>query len=132
MIALVRERWPDAVTARLDDAIFFSLDEKHWPNFATIVWSDAFDEGMPSKLSRPGVYRVNVGVSKEDFERLVGAQADPDHAAFDRYVPHPVYARQRWISIVNPSDATVRESLLPLIGESHDRLLAQRERRRPT
>ena len=131
MIALVRQRWPHAVTATLDDAIFFSLDEKHWPNFATIVWSDAFDEGMPSKLSRPGVYRVNVGVSKDAFQRLVGSQTDPDYAALGQYVPHPVYARQRWISIVNPSDATVRDSLLPLIGEAHDRLVAQRERRQP-
>lgn len=126
MIALLRDRWPDAVTATIEGAIFFSLDEKHWPNFATIVWSDAFDEGGPSKLSRPGVFRVNVGVTKETFQRLVGSQTEPDYAAFDRYVPHPVYARQRWVSIVNPSHATVRDSLLPLIADAHDRLASRR------
>lgn len=130
MTGLVRERWPDAVTAEIEGAIFFSLDEKHWPNFATIVWQDDFDEGAVSQLTeRPGVYRVNVGVDKETFTRLVGSAADPDYSAFDRFLPHPVYAKQRWISILNPSHATVREELMPLIGAAHDRLVAGRERR---
>ena len=129
MIGLIRERWPDAVTAEIEGAIFFSLDEKHWPNFATIVWQDDFDEGAVSRLTeRPGVYRVNVGVDKEAFARLVGSAADPDYSAFDRFLPHPVYAKQRWISILNPSHATVREELMPLIGAAHDRLVAGRER----
>jgi hypothetical protein len=34
----------------------FSLDESHWPNYATLVWTDAFDMGEPSKLWRPGVF----------------------------------------------------------------------------
>ena len=132
MIGLIRERWPDGVTAEIEGAIFFSLDEKHWPNFATIVWQDDFDEGAVSKLTeRPGVYRVNVGVDQEAFARLVGGAADPDYAAIDRFLPHPVYARQRWISILNPSHATVREELLALIEAAHDRLAAQRKRQRP-
>lgn len=126
MIGLIRDRWPDAATAEIEGAIFFSLDEKHWPNFATIVWQDDFDEGAVSNLTaRPGVYRVNVGVDKEAFPRLVGSAADPDYAAFDRFLPHPVYARQRWISILNPSHATVRDTLLPLIADAHQRLVAR-------
>jgi hypothetical protein len=34
----------------------------------------------------------------------------PDYAAFDRFVPHPVYAKQRWISVLHPSHATVGET----------------------
>ena len=129
MIRLIQERWPDAAVARIDGAIFFSLDDKHWPNFATIVWKDDFDEGAVSNLTaRAGVYRVNVGVDRETFTRLVGSLTDADYAAFDRFLPHPVYARQRWISILNPSDATVVEELLPLISAAHDRLVAQHER----
>ena len=132
MIGLIRERWPDAVTAAIEGAIFFSLDEKHWPNFATIVWQDDFDEGAVSRLTeRPGVYRVNVGVDREAFSRLVDGATEPDYAAFDRFLPHPVYAKQRWISILNPSHATAREELMPLIGMAHDRLVAQRLRQRP-
>ena len=74
---------------------------------------------------------MSVSVTKKNFQGLIGAQTDPDQAVCDRYVPHPVYARQRWISIVNPSDATVHASLLPLIAESHHRLVATHERRRP-
>jgi hypothetical protein len=125
MIQLVRDAFPDAVVARIDSAAFFSLDEKHWPNFATVVWTDEHDEGAPSNLARPGVYRVNVGVDRETFQRLIGSIADPDYAAFDRFVPHPVYAKQRWISILNPSHETVREALMPLIAAGHDRLVAR-------
>ncbi len=39
MLQLIRDAFPDAVVARIDSAAFFSLDEKHWPNFATIVWT---------------------------------------------------------------------------------------------
>ena len=126
MLNLIRDAYPDAVVAEIDSAAFFSLDEKHWPNFATVVWTDEHDEGAPSNLAREGVYRVNVGVDRETFQRLVGGMTNPDYAAFDRFVPHPVYAKQRWISILNPSRETVRETLMPLIQQGHDRLAARR------
>jgi hypothetical protein len=128
MIQLIRDTFPDAVIARIDSAVFFSLDEKHWPNFATVVWTDEHDEGTPSNLARPGVYRVNVGVDRETFERLVGSLENPDYARFDRFVPHPVYAKQGWISVLNPTHATVREALVPLIVSGHDWLAARRQR----
>lgn len=126
MIQLIRDAFPDAVVAQIDSAAFFSLDESHWPNFATVVWTDEHDMGTPSNLARDGVYRVNVGVDRETFTSLVGGQADPDYAALDRFVPHPVYAKQRWISVLNPSHATVRETLMPLIAAGHDRLAHRR------
>jgi hypothetical protein len=128
MLRLIRDEFPDAVVATLDSAAFFSLDEKHWPNFATVVWTDEHDEGAPSNLAREGVYRVNVGVDRETFQRLVGSITHPEYAALDRFIPHPVYARQRWISVLNPSHQTVRTSLMPLIAAGHDRLVAQRAR----
>jgi hypothetical protein len=76
------------------------------------------------------VFRLNIGVGRETFDRLVGAMEAPDHAALDRILPHPVYAKQLWISILNPSDATLRDVVLPLIAESHDRLAAVRARHR--
>jgi hypothetical protein len=79
---------------------------------------------------RPGVFRLNIGVGRETFERLVGSMEAPDYAALDRLLPHPVYARQLWISILNPSDATFRDVVLPLIAEAHDRLAAVRARHR--
>jgi hypothetical protein len=126
----ILEAWPDTDVVEALGAAFFSLDpEKHWPNFATIVTTDEHDEGAPSHLSRSGVFRLNIGVGRATFERLVGSMEEPDYAAFDRFLPHPVYAKQLWISILNPSDATFRDVVLPLLTEAHDRLAATRARR---
>jgi hypothetical protein len=127
----IREAWPETDVVEALGATFFSLDaEKHWPNFATIVTTDEHDDGAPSNLSRPGVFRLNIGVSRETFKRVVGSMTEPDYAAFDRLLPHPVYAKQLWISILNPSDARFRDVVLPLLTEAHDRLAAQRARHR--
>jgi hypothetical protein len=125
----ILETWPETDVVEALGATFFSLDaERHWPNFATIVTTDEHDDGTPSKLSRPGVFRLNIGVQRETFQRLVGAMAEPDYAAFDQVLPHPVYAKQLWISILNPSDPTFRDVVLPLLTEAHDRLAAARAR----
>ena len=120
----------DVVTAM--GATFFSLDpEKHWPNFATIVTTDEHDEGAPSNLTaRPDAFRLNIGVSRETFQRLVGDAVDPDFAAFDRLLPHPVYARQLWICILNPTASTFETVVRPLLQDAHDRVAATRARRR--
>ncbi len=125
----ILEIWPDTDVVEALGAAFFSLDaETHWPNFATIVTTDEHDEGAPSNLSRPGVFRLNIGVGRETFQRLVGAMDEPDYAAFEQVLPHPVYAKQLWISILNPSDATFRDVVMPLLTEAHDRLAAARAR----
>jgi hypothetical protein len=127
----ILETWPGTDVVEIPGADFFSLDaEKHFPNFATIVWTDEFDDGTPSELSREGAFRLNLGVSRGTFERLVGSVTDPDYAAPDRLLPHPVYAKQLWISILNPTDATFRDLVMPLLTEAHDRLAAQRARHR--
>jgi hypothetical protein len=125
----ILDTWPETDVVEALGAAFFSIDpEKHWPNFATIVTTDEHDEGAPSRLTRAGAYRLNIGVGRPTFERLVGSVAEPDHAAFDRILPHPVYAKQLWISILNPSEATFRDVVLPLLAEAHDRLAAARAR----
>jgi hypothetical protein len=123
--------YPESVVATALGATFFSLDEQHRPNFATIVTTDEHDMGTPSNLARPDVFRLNLGVGKATFERLVGSMDDPDFAALDRIIPHPVYAKQRWIAILNPSQATFEHTIKPLIAEAHDRLATQRRRRQP-
>jgi hypothetical protein len=114
--------YPDTIVAHAMGATFFSPDERQWPNFATIVTTDEHDMGTPSDLARDGVFRLNLGVGRETFERLVGGMTDPDYAALDTVIPHPVYAKQRWIAILNPSRATFDELVKPLIHEAHARL----------
>ena len=122
----ITSTYPETRIASAMGATFFSLTDRHWPNFATIVTTDEHDIGAPSNLAREGVFRLNVGVGRDTFRRLVGSIGDPDHAELDRILPHPVYAKQRWISILNPSRSTFDDVLKPLIGEAHDRLAPPR------
>lgn len=87
----ITETFPGADVVTALGATFFSLDpEKHWPNFATIVTTDEHDMGSPSNLSaKPDVYRLNIGVSGETFDRLVGGSTEPDYAALYRVLPTP-------------------------------------------
>jgi hypothetical protein len=125
----ILDTWPETDMVSALGASFFSLDpEKHFPNFATIVTTDEHDEGAPSNLARPGVFRLNIGVGRATFERIVDASGNVDYAAVDRVFPHPVYARQLWVSIINPSHATFRDAVMPLLTEAHDRLAATRAR----
>jgi hypothetical protein len=125
----ITNTYPETVVAEAMGARFFSLDARHWPNFATIVTTDEHDMGSPSNLARDGVFRLNVGVGKATFERLVGAMTDPDYAALDAVLPHPVYAKQRWIAILNPSRQTFDDVVKPLIDEAHERLARPKGRR---
>ena len=124
--ALISERYPGVFVAQAMNASFFSLNEKSWPNFATIVTTDEHDTA--SNLARPGFFRLNLGVSGATFERLVGDRTEPDYTASDRILPHPDYAAQHWISIVNPTAATLEDVVLPLLDEAHGRLAAQQAR----
>ena len=120
--------FPGVDVVTIEGGSFFSLDaEKHWPNFATIVWTDEFDQSS-EVLRQPGVFRLNMGVSRATFDRLIESDTEPDFTALDRILPHPVYARQLWLSILNPSESTFQEVVIPLLTEAHDRLAAQRAR----
>ena len=124
--AYITTAYPATVVAQAMNAWFFSLDESHWPNFATIVTTDKHDQA--SNLERPGVFRLNIGVGKDTFVRLVGDRledASIDYTVLDTVLPHPVYAAQRWVSILNPSDATFEATVKPLLEEAYRRLERQ-------
>jgi hypothetical protein len=105
---------------------FFSLDEKHWPNFATIVTTDEHD--TDSNLSRPDVFSLNIGVDRSTFEQVARLAPEPDYTTLDRLLPHPVYARQHWICFLNPSPSRFDEVVIPLLRLAHDRLATVRAR----
>ena len=107
-------------TAVAEDNIFFFYDPTQMFPFATLMVNDVNDQF--SDLNRPGVYRLNIGVDKETFVALVGdGEGEYDYIAFDTIMPHPVYGRQRWICIVNPSDATFAEKIQPLLAQAYER-----------
>jgi hypothetical protein len=130
IVEYIRETYPETDILESGGTWFFSFDpERHFPNYATIVTNNDYDDG--SDLDREGVFRLNLGLTRPTFERLVGAQMGdatraPDYTALDTLLPHPTYAAQLWVSILNPSATTWREVVVPLIAEAHDRLAAQR------
>ncbi|MET3493410.1 DUF6194 family protein [Variovorax boronicumulans] len=111
-----------------DNTFFFQGADNKFP-FATIVTKDS-ESDSASKLNRPGVFRLNLGVGKETFRALFGEQeqASIDFAALDRLMPHPVYAKMYWVSVINPSDKTF-ETVKPLIAEALS-LAAARDKRK--
>jgi hypothetical protein len=88
--------------------------------FATIVTKDYGDFDCASNLDRTGVFRLNIGVSKETYESLFDPSAEHDFTALDRLMPHPVYGRYHWVCILNPSEATF-ETLMPFLREAYSR-----------
>lgn len=100
--------------------------------FATIVVKDyeGFDE--LSDLDRPGVFRLNLAVGRDRFQRLLGySPADygdrrsaVDHAVLDRFLPHPSYAAQGWVCVLNPGVRTSEEARV-LLGEAHARAVSR-------
>ncbi|MEV4460536.1 DUF6194 family protein [Microbispora sp. NPDC049633] len=100
--------------------------------FATIVVTDYEGFDTASDLNRPGVFRVNIGVGRAVFEELLGypPAAHPahhdavDYRAPDRILPHPVYAAQSWICVLNPGDATA-ERVRTLLTGAHARAAAR-------
>jgi Family of unknown function (DUF6194) len=86
--------------------------------FATIVTKDYGDFDNRSNLNRPGVFRLNVGVSSQTYRGLFPTDGDHDFTALDTLMPHPVYGGQHWVSVLNPSEATF-EKLRPLLDEAY-------------
>ncbi|QAT88523.1 hypothetical protein EJ065_6998 [Corallococcus coralloides] len=99
------------------DLFFFAGDERKFP-FATIVTRDT-ELDHHSELDRDGVFRLNLGLSKESFQKLF-PDPDPnvDYADLDVLLPHPTYARMFWLSVLNPSHETLR-LLRPYLKEAH-------------
>jgi hypothetical protein len=105
------------------DTFVFAGEEKRMP-FATIVIKDYPDFDTESDLDRPGVFRLNIGVGKARFTELLGYPpaehashaGEFDYTAFDKLTPHPVYAVQAWVSIVNPGPETTELAASLLIG----------------
>jgi hypothetical protein len=111
------------------DTFFIHHEDKHRFPFATIVTKDYGDFDNLSNLNREGVFRLNIGVSKETFQSLFAGDDPHDHMALDRLMPHPVYASNHWVSVLNPSDETFA-SLRPLLEEAYGIAAARVGRRK--
>jgi len=108
---------------------FFFVGDDHRLSFVTIANSDNEYDDV-SNLDRDQVFRVNIGVSKETFTKLIG-ETDPesvDYSALNVFLPHPHYARQNFISILNPAGENVAKTKA-LIEEAYAIAAARYKRR---
>jgi hypothetical protein len=118
---------------------FFFVGADRMLPFATIAHGDnEFDR--VSDLDRAGVYRLNLGVSRETYRSLFGpepprlgpsgiVETGHDFTVLDRILPHPHYAPQSWICVLSPSDETFRV-VQPLLAEAYHRAVARAARSR--
>ena len=99
--------------------LFFFVGDDHRLPFVTIANSDS-DYDSVSNLNRDGVFRINIGVSRKTFNNLIGeAHAEPiDYSVLNTFLPHPEYAKQNFVCILNPSGKNV-ETTKQLIMEAH-------------
>jgi hypothetical protein len=110
----------DVISTPEGDGMFFSVNrETHWPNFATIVTSDRHDMEQNSNLTARGLFRLNLGIGPEEFKKRFPVEADHDYTATDVLFPHPTYAAQRWVGIVNPTQATFEDEIKPLLDVAY-------------
>ncbi|HZQ08027.1 MAG TPA: DUF6194 family protein [Anaerolineae bacterium] len=120
-------------TTNLGYTFFFYGAERMLP-FATIASSGNEYERI-SNLDRPGVFRLNIGVSKATFQSLFGADkvdvSNYDYTALDRIMPHPDYAAQSWICVLNPSQATF-ERVRTWLAEAYELARGRAARRAKT
>src|SRR4051794_545779 len=107
---------PNVETSEALGYIFFFVGSEQKMPFATLATQDnEYDQA--SNLDRPDVFRLNIGVSRETYRSLFGPQpaaaeamgvvaTGHDFAALDQIMPHPTYAPQSWVCVLNPSEAT--------------------------
>jgi uncharacterized protein DUF6194 len=124
-----------------------SLPPDHRFPFVTIVTSDIYDQF--SNLNRPSVFRLNIGIGKQTFRSLFGkpklpsdresaaedsdsgddeSDSDYDFTALDQLMPHPVYGRMYWVSVLNPTDETFNTKVRPLLAEAYDMVVSKYDR----
>ena len=141
VVALTASEESGAPAAAWGDSFFFYDPEGNLPEnrrlpFATVVIHDYAGWDTESNLDRDGIFRVNIAIGRSGFERLLGyppatqsaRQAEFDYAATDVLLPHPLYASQGWVSILNPGDQTSAQ-LRDLLDEAHGLAAGRRARR---
>ncbi|MFZ5655813.1 MAG: DUF6194 family protein [Pseudomonadota bacterium] len=96
--------------------------------FATLKAKDGNND-RASALNRPGVFRLNIGITKPTYRALFGTPpARPaaggvvdtghDFTALDTVTPHPVYGWMSWLCVLNPSSQTFQQ-IRPLLDEAY-------------
>ena len=124
----IRKTFADIQIVESDGNFFIShgpggkVPEDAFP-FATLVTTDVYDK--LSSLSRPGVYRLNIGVSRLTFRALFkDLEHTYDFTALDKLLPHPIYGTMNWLCVLNPGEATW-DTAKAYLAEAYGRAVAK-------
>ena len=93
--------------------------DQTWP-FATIVTHDTLGWDEVSHLDRPDAFRLNLHVGRT---HVPPASDDIDYSGSNAVLPHPQYAAQGWVAIVNPTD---RDKVARMAALARDRAAARK------
>jgi hypothetical protein len=136
----------DVVTDSGASFFFYNPDSDVPPDhkfpFVTLVTGDDVYDQF-SRLDRSGVFRLNIGISKQTFRTLFGepklpsgstAESDPNDSDYDftvqdKVMPHPVYGRMYWVCILNPGDKTFATDVQPLLAEAYEQAVGKYNRK---
>lgn len=131
----ITQTFTDVETTTAYSYLFFFYSAERMLPFATLATVDN-EYDRVSQLDRPGVFRLNIGVRKPTFQMLFGTDkvdvSAYDFTALDTIMPHPDYAPQSWICVLNPSDATFQQTVQPFLAEAYDIAVQRHLRRHPT
>jgi hypothetical protein len=83
-----------------------------------------------SNLNREGVFRVNIGISKKSYAAVIDStMSEPiDYTVLNTFLPHPEYAKQHFVCILNPNGGNVTMTQ-QLIREAHTLAQARAKKR---
>ena len=117
-IQLYLTQLPNVTTVDAMGFRFFNYSTDQMRPFVSLIESDNEHDRF-SNLTRAGVFRLNIGVSRDSFKALFpDAKADWDYTELDKFMPHPEYAAFHFICVLNPAENTLKRTL-QLIDEAH-------------
>ena len=143
VVTLIASKENGAPEVAWGDSFFFydpdnAIPEDRRLPFATIVINDYPGFDTASNLNRPGVFRLNLAIGRDRFSELFGLSPaefakqpnEFDFTALDRIIPHPVYAKQGWISVLVPGAGT-EDQVGQLILQAYERARGRYRPHRP-
>jgi len=122
VVDYITRTFPAVETSTAFGYTFFYYSSERVLPFATLISTDQEYDHF-SDLDRPGVFRLNIGISKRTFQSLFGAAIIDlnryDFTALDLIMPHPEYARQHFVCVLSPGGATF-EKVRTLLTEAYE------------
>jgi hypothetical protein len=134
----IRDTFSDVeITSAYGYTLFFVGPDRQLP-FATLAEADNAGDAV-SNLNRSGVFRLNIGVSRETYRSFFGPDTPrlgpkgivdsvDDFTVLDQILPHPHYAPQSWVCVLSPGPETFR-LVKTLLQEAYLRAQQRAKRR---